>query len=98
MANPYIKALPALNDIIQKNSRIDLLDGDLSFEDVESKLTPREPIIPTPPLTTPTSIDPSLVSRTPNIISPQSGLTRTQEALLSDPFDRFIAQQRNKII
>jgi len=98
VANPYIKALPALNDIIQKNSRIDLLDGDLSFEDVESKLTPREPIIPTPPLTTPTSIDPSLVSRTPNIISPQSGLTRTQEALLSDPFDRFIAQQRNKII
>ena len=32
--NPYIKALPSLNGIINKNRRIDLIDGDLSMSDL----------------------------------------------------------------
>ena len=32
--NPYIEALPTLNGIINKNRRIDLIDGDLSMSDL----------------------------------------------------------------
>ena len=32
--NPYIQALPTLNGIINKNRRIDLIDGDLSMSDL----------------------------------------------------------------
>ena len=32
--NPYIKALPTLNGIINKNRRIDLIDGDLSMSNL----------------------------------------------------------------
>ena len=34
VSNPYIKALPTLNGIINKNRRIDLIDGDLSMSNL----------------------------------------------------------------
>ena len=34
MPNPLYEALPSINEIISKNSRIDLLDDDISFSDL----------------------------------------------------------------
>jgi len=95
--NPFLETLPVITDIINNNRNTDLVTGELRFPDItQPQITePLSENIQTPPVVT-APINPNLVSARPNVISPQSGLTRTQEALLSDPFDRFIAQQRNK--
>ena len=44
--NPYIKALPTLNGIINKNRRIDLIDGNLSMADLEFQRSVAAPSVP----------------------------------------------------
>tara|TARA_Y100001963_G_C6433939_1_gene288331 strand:- start:68 stop:532 length:465 start_codon:yes stop_codon:yes gene_type:complete len=62
--NPYIKALPTLNGIINKNRRIDLIDGNLSMADLEFQRSVAAPSVSFQQsgLTT-TSINPNIINR-----------------------------------
>ena len=62
--NPYIKALPTLNGIINKNRRIDLIDGNLSMADLEFQRSVAAPSVSFQQsgLTT-TSINPNIINK-----------------------------------
>jgi hypothetical protein len=98
--NPYIETLPQINELINNNRRKSLLDENIDFietpESTEAIIN--EPVMPQASLTT-APINPSLINTKPADISPQSGLTENEEALLSNPLDKLIRQrQRNKTV
>ena len=98
--NPYIETLPQINELINNNRRKSLLDENIDFietpESTEAIIN--EPVMPQASLTT-APINPSLINTKPADISPQSGLTESEEALLSNPLDKLIRQrQRNKTV
>jgi|TARA_R100001460_G_scaffold53044_1_gene91987 hypothetical protein len=59
--NPYFKALPVINGIINKNRRVDLLEGSLGMSDFNYERTKQEPRITTPNLTSAASVNPAVV-------------------------------------
>jgi hypothetical protein len=70
--NPYLIALPTLNEVINRNRRVNLLEENLKLEDLSGTVTdPRATEIQTPLLgSTPTP--------DPNIIQTQTPLTSEQ--------------------
>ena len=59
--NPYFKALPVINGIMNKNRRVDLLEGNLGMSDLSYGMPKQEPRITTPNLTSPASINTQVV-------------------------------------
>ena len=69
--NPYFKALPIINGIMNKNRRVDLLEGSLSMSDLSFGMPKQEPRITTPNLNVPTG---TIVSSQPqNVVSTATG-------------------------
>ena len=68
--NPYIEARPFLNEIRRQNIRVDLLTGELNIPDFDEPEEAIDPLgsITTPPLTSPTSINPA-VAQSQNVSS-----------------------------
>ena len=61
MPNPYFKALPIINGIMNKNRRVDLLEGSLGMSDLSYGTPKQESRITTPNLTSPASINTQVV-------------------------------------
>ena len=59
--NPYFKALPVINGIMNKNRRVDLLEGNLGMSDLSYGMPKQEPRITTPNLTSDASINTQVV-------------------------------------
>jgi len=59
--NPYFKALPVINGIMNKNRRVDLLEGNLGMSDLSFGMPKQEPRITTPNLTSDASINTQVV-------------------------------------
>ena len=60
--NPYLKTLPTITDIINKNRNTDLINGKLNFPKTsQSPVIEQESRITTPNLTSPASVDPAVV-------------------------------------
>ena len=59
--NPYFKALPVINGIMNKNRRVDLLEGSLGMSDLSYGTPKQESRITTPNLTSPASINTQVV-------------------------------------
>lgn len=59
--NPYFKALPVINGIMNKNRRVDLLEGNLGMSDLSFGIPKQEPRITTPNLTSDASINTQVV-------------------------------------
>jgi len=59
--NPYFKALPIINGIMNKNRRVDLLEGNLGMSDLSFGMPKQEPRITTPNLTSDASINTQVV-------------------------------------
>ena len=59
--NPYFKALPIINGIMNKNRRVDLLEGSLGMSDLSYGTPKQESRITTPNLTSPASINTQVV-------------------------------------
>ena len=51
--NPYIKALPTINGIMNKNRRVDLLEGSLGMSNLSYERSIQQPRITTPNLNVP---------------------------------------------
>ena len=98
--NPFLETLPVITDIINNNRNTDLVTGELRFPDItQPQITePLSENIQTPLL--PQTGAPIVSNiQTTNVVNPVSGLTRTEEALFSNPLDKLIRQrQRNKTV
>ena len=64
--NPYFQALPSINQIINKNRRINLLEGDISFSQLGAQL----PQVRSAPVTQQTGINPTAIN--PNNFTQQA--------------------------
>ena len=64
--NPYFQALPSINEIINKNRRINLLEGDISFSQLGAQL----PQVRSAPVTQQTGINPTAIN--PNNFTQQA--------------------------
>jgi len=64
--NPYFEALPSINEIINKNRRINLLEGDISFSQLGAQL----PQVRSAPVTQQTGINPTAIN--PNNFTQQA--------------------------
>ena len=85
LPNPYIKSLPTLNSIINKNRRIDLIDGDLSMADLEFQRS-----VAAPPVTQQTGINPTAIN--PNNFTQQAN--NNYSSLTSLEKDRLLFNNR----
>ena len=102
LPNPYFEALPTINDIINENRRINLLNGELKFPDIEISQTqvqaqsqlqiPQLPSLPS----LPQPIPGNQFGQIPQQINPATGLTSTETALLS-PSEQLIRQKQRGI-
>ena len=94
--NPYFEALPKINAIINRNRRVNLLDGEFSiYKDLEqlNEQNNQQQRLPTPGV--PISKEIVLSNKQTSQTNPITGLTETQTALLS-PEDQIIQQRLNK--
>lgn len=88
--NPYIQALPTLNGIINKNRRIDLIDGDLSMSDLMFESS------------TPQTLSP--MSNTNSVINSQiTGTTPVlaasgQNQALTKPFSQLSSIEKEQLL
>ena len=88
--NPYIQALPTLNGIINKNRRIDLIDGDLSMSDLMFESS------------TPQTLSP--MSNTNSVINSQiTGTTPVlaasgQNQVLTKPFSQLSSIEKEQLL
>jgi len=88
--NPYIQALPTLNGIINKNRRIDLIDGDLSMSDLMFESS------------TPQTLSP--MSNTNSVINSQiTGATPVlaasgQNQALTKPFSQLSSIEKEQLL
>ena len=90
VSNPYIKALPTLNGIINKNRRIDLIDGDLSMSNLMFERS-------TPQALSPMSNTNSVV-RT-NITSAEPVLAASgQNQALTKPFSQLSSIEKEQLL
>ena len=90
VSNPYIKALPTLNGIINKNRRIDLIDGDLSMSNLMFERS-------TPQALSPMSNTNSVV-RT-NITSAEPVLAASGEnQALTKPFSQLSSIEKEQLL
>jgi len=64
LPNPYFEAQPFINEIINKNNRINLLEGDISFSQLGAQLSQVKsaPVTQQSGLTT-TSINPNIINK-----------------------------------
>jgi hypothetical protein len=85
LPNPYIKSLPTLNSIINKNRRIDLIDGDLSMADLEFQRS-----VAAPSVTQQTGINPTAIN--PNNFTQQAN--NNYSSLTSLEKDRLLFNNR----
>jgi hypothetical protein len=94
--NPYFEALPKINEIINRNRRVNLLDGEFSiYKDLEqlNEQNNQQQRLPTPGVSTSKEI--VLPNKQNQQTNTATGLTETQTALLS-PGDQIIQQRLNK--
>jgi len=84
--NPYFQALPSINQIINKNRRINLLEGDISFSQLGAQL----PQVRSAPVTQQTGINPTAIN--PNNFTQQAN--NNYSSLTSLEKDRLLFNNR----
>jgi hypothetical protein len=92
--NPYFKALPVINGIINKNRRVDLLEGSLGMSDFNYERTKQEPRITTPNLTSAASVNPAVLQQAPTNILTNSN--RYASLYPGDSLGQAYLQQKQK--
>jgi hypothetical protein len=88
--NPYIQALPTLNGIINKNRRIDLIDGDLSMSDLMFESSTPQTL--SPMSNTNSVINSQITSATPVLAA--SG----QNQALTKPFSQLSSIEKEQLL
>ena len=86
--NPYIQALPTLNGIINKNRRIDLIDGDLSMSDLMFERTSPQTL--SPMSNTNSVINSQITSAEPVLAASGQNQALTKPLEIRDVFNRGI--------
>ena len=86
LPNPYFEAQPFINEIINKNNRINLLEGDISFSQLGAQL----PQVRSAPVTQQTGINPTAIN--PNNFTQQAN--NNYSSLTSLEKDRLLFNNR----